>query len=176
MSWEEDKGKAKILSDSKGASHYVIFQELGKSCGPASVAMTESQYKLQCMVDPEKRARELSQKYPKKWTADIGAYPSNLSYVLNAEGVKAYAATCVATNKLWDYFSYYVGERTPMICQIAWTKSAHFTVCRKVYSDGTIVFLDPWYGVVEVKYSDLPKYRPTGASGNLNGWVNITYR
>ncbi len=139
--------------------------------------MTESQYKLQCMVDPEKRARELSQKYPKKWTADIGAYPSNLSYVLNAEGVKAYGAICAPANKLWDYFSYYVGERTPMICQISWTGTgAHFVVCRKVYADGTIVFLDPWYGLVEVKYKDLPKYNPTGATGTINGWINVTYR
>jgi len=176
VSWEEDKGKAKIVSDSKGNSHYIIFQELSMSCGPASVAMTESQYKLQCMVNPEGRARDLSQKYPKKWEADVGAYPSNLSYVLNAEGVKAYAATCVAANRLWDYFNAYVGERTPMICQIAWTKGAHFAVCRKVYSDGTIVFLDPWYGVVEVKYADLPNYRPIGVSGTLNGWINITYR
>ena len=66
MSWDEDKGKAKIVSDSKGNSHYIIFQELSMSCGPASVAMTESQYKLMCMVNPEGRARELSQKYDGK--------------------------------------------------------------------------------------------------------------
>ena len=72
MGWAEDKGMAKILSDSKGNSHYVIFQELSMSCGPACVAMAESHYKKMCMIDPEKRARELSQKYEGKWTATGG--------------------------------------------------------------------------------------------------------
>lgn len=176
MSWSEDKGKAKIVSDSKGGSHYVIFQELSMSCGPASVAMCESQYKMQCMVNPEGRARELSQKYEGKWTAEGGTNAGNLSYVLNAEGVKTYACTYSPPNKLWDYFSAYVKERTPTICHIAWTKGGHFVVCRKVYPDGTIVFLDPWYGLVEVQYSNLPSYNPTGATGKLSGWLNITYK
>jgi Papain-like cysteine protease AvrRpt2 len=93
MSWDTDKGIAKVVGDSKGDSHYIIFQSLNMSCGPACVAMVESQYKLSCMIDPEKRARDLSQKYPQKWTASDGVYPANLSYVMNAEGVKAYAAT-----------------------------------------------------------------------------------
>jgi len=146
------------------------------SCGPASVAMTESQYKLQCMVNPEGRARELSQKYEGKWTAEGGTMAGNLSYVLNAEGVKTYAVTYSPPEKLWDYFNYYVKDRTPMICHIAWTSGGHFVVCRRVYADGTMVFLDPWYGLVEVKYSDLPKYSPPGASGKLSGWLNVTYR
>ena len=176
MSWDENKGKAKVLSDSKGGSHYIMFQEYKMSCGPASVAMVESQYKLQCMVDPEKRARELSQKYDGKWTASGGTAADNLTHVLNAEGVRTYACTQVNSNKLWDYFSYYVKDRTPMICHIAWTKGGHFVVCRKVYSDGTIVFLDPWYGLVEVKYSNLPNYNPSGAGGQISGWLNITYK
>jgi hypothetical protein len=176
MSWAEDKGMAKIVSDSKGGSHYIIFQELSMSCGPASVAMVESQYKLACMVNPEGRARDLSQKYEGKWTATGGTGAGNLSYVLNAEGVKTYGVTPVEPKKLWDYFSYYVKERTPTICHIAWTKGGHFVVCRRVYKDGTIVFLDPWYGLVEVKYANLPSYTPAGASGKLSGWLNITYR
>jgi hypothetical protein len=176
MSWNEDKGKAKIVSDSKGTSHYVIFQELNMSCGPASVAMCESQYKLQCMVNPEGRARDLSQKYEGKWTATGGTGAGNLSYVLNAEGVRTYAASYVPSSKLWDNFVYFVKERTPMICHIQWTSGGHFVVCRKVYSDGTIVFLDPWYGLVEVQSANLPAYTPPGASGQLSGWINVTYR
>jgi hypothetical protein len=176
VSWNDEKGTAKVVSDSKGNSHYIIFQELKMSCGPASVAMTESQYKLQCMVNPEGRARELSQKYDGKWTAEGGTMAGNLTHVLNAEGVKTYAVTYSPPEKLWDYFSYYVKDRTPMICHIAWTKGGHFAVCRRVYPDGTIVFLDPWYGLVEVKYKDLPNYNPTGATGKLSGWLNVTYR
>jgi hypothetical protein len=39
-----------------------------------------------------------------------------------------------------------------------------------------MVFLDPWYGLVEVNYWKLPTYTPPGASGQINGWVNITYK
>lgn len=176
MSWEQDKGTARILQDSKGNGHYVIFQELGQSCGPACVAMVESHYKLQCMVNPEGRARQLSQNYEGRWTATGGTGAGNLSYVLNAEGVPTYAATGVATNRLWDYFNTYVGDRTPLIAHISWTSSGHFTVCRKIYPDGTIVFLDPWYGIVEVQYANIPAYSPTGATGALSGWLNITHR
>lgn len=176
MGWEEQKGTARVLSDSKGGSHYVIFQEYKMSCGPASVAMAESQYKLQCMLNAEGRARDLSQKYEGKWTAEGGTMAGNLTYVLIAEGVKTYAVEEVTEKKLWDYIKHYVGPRTPVICHIAWTKGGHFAVCTKVYDDGTMVFLDPWYGVVEVKYKQLPSYNPTGATGKLSGIMNITYR
>lgn len=176
MSWETEKGTAKPVSDSKGAVHYLIYQEFSMSCGPASIAMTESQYKLQCMVDAEGRAREISQKYPGSYKAKDGTNAGNLTDVLNALGVKTYAVTQVTTNKIFDYLYHYVKDRTPTICHIQWTKGGHFVVCRKVYSDGTIVFLDPWYGLVEVKRKNLPAYNPAGAGGSLSGWMNITYR
>lgn len=176
MAWESDKGTARVVSDSKGQGHYIIFQELEMSCGPASIAMVESQYKLACMVDPEKRARELSQKYPNAWTADAGAGADNLSYVLNAEGVKAYAATHIPKDKLMSYVDYYLGERTLIIFHVEWTSGGHFVVLRKKYSDGTLVFLDPWYGLVEVKTKNLPVYKVPGGSGKLSGWINITFK
>lgn len=164
------------MSDSKGASHYVILQELQMSCGLACVAMAESHYKKMCMIDPEKRARELSQKYEGKWTAEGGTYAGNLSYVLNAEGVKCYAATDIPDDQFFNYLSHYVKDNAPTIVHIKWSKGGHFTLCRKIYSDGTIVFLDPWYGVVEVNKKNLMTYNPTGASGQLSGLMNITYR
>jgi hypothetical protein len=57
MGWDEDKGIAKIVSDSKGGSLYILFQELKMPCGPTWVAMRKSQYKLKCMANPEGRAR-----------------------------------------------------------------------------------------------------------------------
>lgn len=176
MGWAEDKGMAKILSDSKGNSHYVIFQELSMSCGPACVAMAESHYKKMCMIDPEKRARDLSQKYEGKWTATGGTGAGNLTYVLIAEGVNCYASTDISDDKFVDYLSYYVKDDTPAIAHIQWNKGGHFTLCRKIYPDGTIVFLDPWYGIVEVNKSNLMNYNPTGATGKLSGWLNITYK
>jgi hypothetical protein len=176
MGYPEDKGIAKMVSDSKGAAHYMLFQELAMSCGPACVAMAESLYKLKCMVDPEKKARGISQKYPGKWTAAGGTMGGNLTDVLNAEGVSTYKCVDIPDPKIYSYLSHYVKDRTPTIAHIAWSSGGHFTLIRKVYSDGTIVCLDPWYGVVEVKKKDLPVYKPIGAVGKISGWLNITYR
>ena len=165
-------------NDSRGRSHYVLRQELSQSCGPACVAMSESFYKTQCMIDPEARARRLSQLYPGSFNPQTGTMAANLSNVLNAEGVATYAVTLVQHSKLFDYFSYYVGNRTPTIAHIGWANGGggHFTVCRQVDSDGRIIFLDPWYGVVEVMRANLPNYNIAGAAGQLSGWLNITHR
>ena len=79
--------------DSKGRAHYLLKQELPKSCGPACVAMVEGFYKLKCMVNPEERARQLSQKFSGNFTKEEGATLENLHEVLSAEGVKAKAPT-----------------------------------------------------------------------------------
>ena len=176
MAWEDVKGTARVVSDSKGKSHYVIFQELNMSCGPASVAMVESQYKLSCMVNPEKRAREISQQYEGSWTAEGGTMADNLSRILNAEGVKAYDVTYAPPGEIEGYIDAYLTDRTLMIFHIAWTSGGHFAVLRKKYSDGTMVFLDPWYGVVEMKASKIPVYKVPGGTGKLSGWMNITYK
>ena len=176
MGYPEDKGIAKTVSDSKGNSHYMMFQELKMSCGPACVAMTESHYKLKCMVNPEKRARELSQKYPGNFTVKGGTNAANLTSVLNAEGVNTYKCVDIPDPKIYSYLKHYVTDRTPTIAHIAWSKGGHFAVVRRVYDDGTIIFLDPWYGIVEVKKKKLPSYNPVGASGRVSGWLNITFR
>lgn len=176
MAYPEDKGMAKFVTDSKGNTHYMLFQELAMSCGPACVAMAESLYKLKCMVNPEKRARDLSQNYKGKWTAKGGTNASNLTHVLNAEGVRTYKCVDIPDGKIYSYLKHYVKDDTPTIAHIAWSKGGHFTLVKKVYSDGTIVCLDPWYGLVETTKSKLTAYNPTGATGKMSGWLNITYR
>jgi hypothetical protein len=169
---------ARWATDSKGRSHYLLHQEMDMSCGPACVAMTESLYKQACMIDPERRAREISQLYPKSFDPKVGTYPSNLSYVLNHIGVQAYRAEGIASNKLFDYFWAYCGDRTPIIAHIAWSGGGgHFTMLRQIdKSDHRLIFLDPWYDVVEVARKALPKYGKGGAAGTLSGWMVITYR
>jgi hypothetical protein len=169
---------AGFRTDSRGRSHYILFQEMSQSCGPACVAMAEGFYKLACMIDPEARARQLSQKYPNSFNPASGTGAGNLSYVLNAEGVPTYRATGVPINKIFDYFYHYVGERTATIAHIQWANNGggHFTICRQVDADHRVIFLDPWYGVVEVPRNQLPNYNPPGASGQLSGWLNITHR
>ena len=144
------------------------------SCGPACVAMVESQYKQACMIDPEGRARQLSQNYPDKFTATGGTGAANLAYVLNAEGVPTYATTGTG-NKMFDYFWAYIGDRTPIIAHISWaTGGGHFTILRQIDSDHRMIFLDPWYDVVEVPRASLPNYGIPG--GTLSGWLTIPHR
>ena len=144
----------------------------------ACVAMVESSYKNQCMIDPEGRARELSQAYPGKWTCAGGtAEMMNLSYVLNAEGVKAYGAVHASPGAVYSYLWAYARESTPVIVNIRWAnKSGHFAVCPYVDPDGTIIFRDPWYGLYEMQQTSLPSYTPSGASGELSGWIVVTHK
>lgn len=168
---------ARWASDSRGRSHYLLHQEMSQSCGPACVAMAESFYKLACMVDPESRARQLSQNYPGRFDESSGTKASNLAYVLNAEGVPTYASTGVGAGKLFDYFWYYIGERTKIIAHIAWAGGGgHFTLLKQIDSDHRMIFLDPWYDVVEVPRASLPNYNAGGASGTLSGWLTIVHK
>lgn len=145
------------------------------SCGPACVAMAESQYKQACMIDPEGRARQLSQQYPERFTATGGTGAANLAYVLNAEGVPTYASTPVGPSKLFDYFWYYIDDRTPIIAHISWASGGgHFKLPRQIDADHRMIFLDPWYDVVEVPRSSLPNYGIGG--GTLSGWLTIPHR
>jgi len=165
---------ARFANDSRGNSHYLLHQEMTMSCGPACVAMVEGQYKQACMIDPEARARQLSQNYPDKFTATGGTGASNLAYVLNAEGVPCYASTGVA-GKIFDYCYYYLSERTPIIAHISWASGGgHFTVLSEIDANQRLYFLDPWYDVVEVNRSSLPNYGIAG--GTLSGWLTIPHR
>ena len=168
---------ARFRTDSKGRTHYILHQEMSQSCGPACIAMAESLYKLQCMIDPEGRARQISQNYPGSFTAAGGTRADNLAWVLNAIGVPSYAGTDVTQAKLFDYFWQYIGERTPIIAHISWSGGGgHFTLLRQIEADHTMIFLDPWYVVVEVPRAQLPNYNVAGASGTLSGWLTITHR
>lgn len=167
---------ARFRTDSKGRTHYLLHQEMSQSCGPACIAMAESLYKLKCMIDPEGRARQISQNYPGSFTAAGGTRNDNLAYVLNAIGVPSYGGQNATQAKLFDYFWHYLGDRTPIIAHISWSGGGgHFTLLRQIDPDHTMIFLDPWYDVVEVPRAQLPNYNVAGASGTLSGWVTITH-
>ncbi len=172
---------ANFYRDSKDQSWGVLIQEKNKSCGPASVAMTEVYYKSQVIGDPEARARQLSQKYPGHFTETGGTYINNLAYVLREEGIKCYDP--FYTVAVWNYLYAYANDNTPVIVQIAWQGGGgHFAVCVCVYkTDQKCIFLDPWYGLVERAGSTLPDYSigtpEFGTTpGKLSGWILLTRR
>lgn len=163
--------------DSKGRYHRVTYQQYGTSCGPACVAMTERIYKYLYDMNGEARARALSQKYPGSWSLYGGTSAmGNLSYVLNAEGVRAYAPALGGGNA-HSYLYYYASFNTPVIVRIGWSGGGgHFAVCAICDPDDRYVFYDPWYGLVEVAGSTLPAYQTaSGAKGEVTHLV-ITYR
>lgn len=168
---------ARFCTDSQGRSFYVLHQEMSQSCGPACVAMAEEAYKLACMVDPEGRARQLSQNYPGRFTATGGTGADNLAYVLNAEGVPAYAGTGVGPANIFAYCWQYIGARTKIIAHISWPGGGgHFTLLTQIDPDHKLIFLDPWYDVVEIPRASLPNYNVPGGSGTLSGWLTIVHR
>lgn len=153
------------------------------SCGPASVAMTEVYYTSRIRADLELRMRELSQKYPGKFTEIGGTGMGNLVNILREEGIKTY--DLIYAKDIWAYIYAYAKDNTPLILHVQWANGAHFIVCPCVYkADQKVIFLDPWYGLVELAGSSLPDYvggDPTGtfgpvAKGKLSGWIIITKR
>jgi hypothetical protein len=167
------------LKDSKGRYQQVCIQLLEMSCGPACVAMVERIYKHLDRSD-EPRTIDISRKYPGGFTIKDGTYGYNLSTVLNAMGVKAYASTYVTPAAVYSYLKHYASFSTPVIAHVEWANTArHFMVCAIYDPDDTFVFFDPWYGIIEVPGSKFPKYeidsKAGKAVGTLSGWLVITY-
>jgi hypothetical protein len=139
--------------------------------------MVEALYHRRCGEDAESRARALSQIYAGKWTAEGGTQQfSNLSSVLNLEGVKADPATYVPGG-VWVYVQNFATPSTPMIVRVQWGgDTGHAIVASKVYPDNTVIFYDPSYGLVEMPGAQFPYYTPRlGVAGLLSGWVVVTH-
>jgi ABC-type bacteriocin/lantibiotic exporter with double-glycine peptidase domain len=174
---------ANFYTDSHGERWGVMIQEKKMSCGPACVAMTEVYSKSRVDANMEQIARAISQKYEGRFQEDTGSSLSNLASILRERGVPCYDAYNFGGGAVWSYLYAYAKDATPAICHVQWAKGAHFVVCIKVYKDNhRCVFLDPFYGLVEVVGSKLPTYvvqDPTGtfppvATGKLSGWLLVT--
>ncbi len=166
--------------DSKGNLQWMLHQNFDDSCGPTSTAMTESYYKLGYLrADIEAREEAMSKKFPGGWVHGKGtADMENLADILYAEKVKVYRSTFVHPGAVASYLRFYAGSRSPVIVRIAWNNGGgHFVVCRQIYPDGTAIFLDPWYLLVESKLSHLPNYTASdGSKGMTSGHIVVTYR
>jgi hypothetical protein len=164
--------------DSKGKFEFVFTEEKGgDDCGPLSLVMTEILYK-HCHQNPEKHIYALSQKIPGGWHHDPNdplAHLQSMAVLLEDDGVRAKAlqrdGSAVAST-----IQHYVGERTPIILLVAWNSGFfHWIVCRRVYPDNTVIFLDPIHKVVEMPLANLPAYQPSPtSSGVFNGKMVVT--
>ena len=158
------------------------------SCGPACVAMVEDAFKEKCINNAEGRIREISQKYPGKFTPAAGTGIDNLAAVMRAEGIPTYDPMHAHTKEgLFANFWAYVGPRTPIIAQVLWlqpetiTMMTHFTVLKQIDTpDNRMIFLDPMNDVVEVSHEQLVKdpfsYQTKGGSkGQLTGDILVPH-
>jgi hypothetical protein len=157
-------GKAGIVKDSKGHTHYVIYQTYGTTCGPACAAMLAYYHAAfrQCKPGEEDRIKDLS-----GWKEGEGMGIGDLTAAIKKKlKIPCKLVRVDPKAALFSTLRAHVGPRTPAILYVghSWQNSAHFTVCRRVDGDGTAVFLDPIYGLVEVDEKRLPLYRynPTG--------------
>ena len=175
---------ANFYSDNHGERWGVMIQEKNQSCGPASVAMTKVYYTSKISAGLEAEARRLSQNYPDNFTESKGTGSiNNLASVLRAEGVKTYDALYV--KDVWSYIYAYARDNTPILCHVRWAVGGHFVVCVKAYRDDqTCIFLEPWYGLVQIAGSKLPTYTVQDSTGTfdpvktgiLSGWIIVTKR
>lgn len=153
------------FKDSKGNSWKVFIQEKTDSCGPAAVAMVES-LAFRRPVS-EKRVREISGLYPGGWSAteSAGTVARNLVSIIEGSfGLSAelHHASGAEVERLMRG----IHKNRPAIARIGWKGGGgHFVVCPRRYSNGSTVFLDPVYGLVEISKADLPAY--DGHAGEL---------
>lgn len=153
------------FKDSKGNSWKVLIQEKLDSCGPAAATMVESL----AFGRPasEKRVRAISGLYPGGWspTESAGTVARNLVAIL--EGSFGLTATLHhASGAEVERLMRGMQKNRPAIVRIGWKGGGgHFVVCPRRYANGSTVFLDPVYGLVEIPKKDLPAYN--GHAGEL---------
>jgi hypothetical protein len=146
--------------------------------------MTKVYYTSSITADLEAETRRISQSFPGGYNEATGTSFSNLVDVLRQEGVSTYDAVW-APNNVWSYIYSYASPNTPMPVRVAWNGGGgHCAVCINVYKDDQLcIFLDPFYGLVQIVGSRLPNYviqDPTGnfapvAIGSLPGEIAVTH-
>ena len=159
---------ADFYGDNHGQRWGVMKQQKRKSCGLACAAMAEVYMKSQIVANMEGIFRDISQRFPGNFKEDNGASMDNIVDVLRYRGVPCYDNHDYGSGGVWPYLYAYARETSPPIVYISWGKGAgaHATLCTWVYKDDwNCVFLDPIYGLVELKGSQLPAYTPKDSSG-----------
>ncbi|RAR57605.1 papain like cysteine protease AvrRpt2 [Paraburkholderia unamae] len=142
-------------TDDDGNSQYIWLQERADTCGPACIYMIERIVQQACPAGGEVRIRQICELLPDgyqegKGTASFGALASAMQRV----GFGA-TATFIKNFKEFALLADF-----PFITRIGWPNNAgHFVVCAARTRGGSLVCLDPWYGLSEPKLNSLPSYQ-----------------
>jgi hypothetical protein len=169
-------GGAEVVIDSKGKSHYVIYQSYGTTCGPACAAMLQYYYgNHECKKDADLRIKDLV-----GWKEGAGVGRGDLAQGIN-DNLKIPCELLVLDPKssfFFDFLGTFVTEKTPAIVEVdhSWMNLSHFALCRRIDPDGTGIFLDPVSGLQETKKTGLPFFRfnPMGKF-NFSGGVIVSF-
>jgi Papain-like cysteine protease AvrRpt2 len=155
-------------TDSAGRSFQVCYQAANTSCFPACLAM--GRYYLTGRRPPEALTR---------FAVEVGAnrsaglamrdWDQSITLFREIEGGIREARLGYTAHTAGKYFltSRCAPDR-PAICTVLWNGGGgHGVLCLGSVPNGTtILVLDPWYGLQEVRSANLPNYAPVGAVGS----------
>ena len=142
-----------IAIDDDGAQQFIWMQEHGDTCGPACVYMIERILGAS-FVGGEERITFITSLLPDGYHEGRGtqAYTA-LRQVLEQIGIPSGAMHVANLRQFVNdgFFSF--------ITRVGWTNGGgHFVVGAKTTTSGSLVCLDPWYGLVQPPLNNFPAY------------------
>ena len=146
-----------VAIDQDGEQQFIWLQEKKDTCGPACVYMIERIVKQMCPAEGETRIAQIASLLPDGYREGNGtASYTALAKVLNMIGMAATAAHHARFSKWLE------DAKFPFITRIGWPDDkGHFVVCAGLSTEGTLICMDPWYGLSEPDVAHLPSYRVT---------------
>lgn len=140
--------------DSDGNQQYIWLQDRADTCGPACVYMIERIKMQACPAGGETRIRQITELLPEGYSEGHGtASFTALALALRRIGIPAQASHVL------NFSQVAAVADGPFIARVRWPNGAgHFVVCAGRTANGTLVSLDPWYGLSEPKLNSLPVY------------------
>ncbi|WP_440996001.1 cysteine peptidase family C39 domain-containing protein [Arhodomonas sp. SL1] len=141
-----------IATDTNGNAHFIWLQRREDSCGPACVYMIERIVRQHCPIGGEARVRQIAALLPNGYNEGDGtASYKALASTLDLVGLPA------STGLQKDMGEFLRGGEFPLITRVGWPNGGgHFVVCVAFGRNGTVVCLDPWYGLEEPKLDRMP--------------------
>ena len=161
--------------DSDGVQHVIWLQDKSDTCGPACIYMIECNRRLQSVIGGEERVKKITAMMPNGYVEGAGTQAiAALAQTLDTIGISAHAKF---ENNMANYLD---SARFPVIVNISWAGGGgHYAVAVKTTRSNDVVFLDPYYALVEKPHSIGGSYRISSgvlasgiaAQGRLSGHI-----
>ena len=141
--------------DSDGVEHIIWMQDKADTCGPACIYMIECNRRQLSVLGGEERIKNITAMLPNGYVEGSGTQAiAALAQTLNTIGINAKAKF---ENNIATYLD---GARLSVIVNISWPGGGgHYAVAVKRTNSNNMVFLDPFYALVEKPQSIGNSYR-----------------